>query len=121
MKILVNESGWSGKNRNYKPKIVKHEYDVVLNKKYIIKSRKINRFKNFKFFKKNLELFSFVIKEISTDYIVIVTNQDMSIMEDNSFSLRDYKTEFKIILNETLEIVTPSTDCGDIYTFTLKQ
>ena len=42
-------------------------------------------------------------------------------MEDNSFSLRDYKTEFKIILNETLEIVTPSTDCGDIYTFTLKQ
>ena len=34
MKLLIEESSWSGWDKNYKPNTINHEYEIILHKKY---------------------------------------------------------------------------------------
>ena len=40
MKIKIIETSWSGRP-GYVPKEILHEYDVILNKEYIVKTRDV--------------------------------------------------------------------------------
>jgi len=107
MKLHIEESSWSGWTRDYKPNVKNYEYDIVLNKKYIVKTEKVKKL----FFSKDRESFSFVIEDIGEDYVIIKVNS--SILQYNS-------VQMEIKLNETIELTTPTMDCGEIYKISLK-
>ena len=98
MKLHIEESSWSGWDRDYKPKEVTRKYNIVLNKKYYTKSGSLQ----------------FKVIKINEDNIIIKTTWPFS---DNSkgINLNSNKTKFKVYYNKVLKLVTPTTDAGDIY------
>lgn len=120
MKLLIEESSWSGWSKDYKPNIINHEYEIILNEKYVVKTSKISYLKHRKLIEENEERFSFVIEEIGENYIIIKTNRPMSSNKDMSINLNAKDTVFKIEFNKTTKLVTPTTDCGEIYNISLR-
>lgn len=120
MKLLIEESSWSGWDKNYKPNIINHEYEIILHKKYVVKTSKISYLKDGKHIEENKESFSVVIEEIGEDYIFIKTNIPMSLDKGASINLNTKDTIFKIELNKITKLVTPTTDCGEIYDISLR-
>lgn len=46
MRLRIKQSSWSGWSEDYKPKEIEREYDVNLNKKYVIDSSTISFMKD---------------------------------------------------------------------------
>ena len=101
-KLKIKESSWSGWTEEYEPQEVTNEYDVVLGKEYSINSGK----------------FTFIIKKINNDNIIIETSEPFSDKENN-IDLKTKKTKFTIYLDEGIELTTPTMDYGEIYYLTL--
>ncbi len=120
MKLLIEESSWSGWSRGYKPEIINHEYRIILNEKYVVKTQKVSYLKNGKYIEEDRECFSFVIEEIGENYIIIKTNRPMSLSKDGSINLITNDTVFKIELNKITKLVTPTMDMGEIYNISLR-
>ena len=97
-KLMIKESSWSGWSKDYKPNEVTNKYDVVLNKEYSINNGK----------------FTFVIKEVENDHVVIKTNQYFSDNE-TGVNLNTDKMEFTVNFEKETKLTTPTTDAGDIY------
>ena len=97
-KLKIRESSWSGWTEDYKPKEVTNEYDIILNKEYVIKN----------------DVFVFTIKEIGNDYIVIKTTNPFSDNE-KGINLRTDKTEFTINSSKETKLMTPTMDAGYTY------
>jgi hypothetical protein len=106
-KLVIKESSWSGWTENYKPKETIKEYDVILEKEYIIN-------------KNSIYDLSFEIKKINNNSIIIETKEPFS---DNKkgIDLGSKKTSFEIHINEELELTSPTMDEGSIYYLTLKK
>lgn len=115
MKLYIEESSWSGWTRNSLGWTKNHkseknyEYDIVLNKKYIVKSEEVKRLF---FFSKNIEVFSFLIEEIGEDYVIIKVNSTV---------LGYDSVQMKIKLNQPIKLETHNEDSGETYKISLKQ
>ena len=119
MKLNIKESSWSGWSKDYKPEVKEKLYDIKLNGKYIIKTSKISYIKDGKIIEEEIEKFSFEIVEINSDNIKIKTFQPFSNNGNGTINLRSDKKEFVIYCENALELITPTTDMGDIYYLTL--
>lgn len=104
--LEIKESSWSGWTPNYKPEEVTKEYDVVLNKEYVVNDGALG--------------LTFTIEKINKDSITIKTTKSFSDYNDG-IDLMSKKTEFTVKEGETLKLTTPTTDAGNIYYFTLKK
>lgn len=103
-KLRIKESSWSGWTQDYEPEEVTNEYEIVLGKKYSINSGNL----------------VFTIKKVNRNYIVIKTTEPFS-DNDKGIDLNSNKKEFKVYFEKELELVTPTTDAGDIYYLTLSK
>ena len=115
MKLYIKQSSWSGRSKNYKPVELEEQYDIKLNKKYVIKTLKISYVKEGKMIYEEKEIFSFEIIEINSDNIKIHTFQAFSDNEDDSINLRSTKMDFNISKEKPLKLVTLTMDYGDIF------
>ncbi|HIR59866.1 MAG TPA: hypothetical protein IAB38_07525 [Candidatus Onthousia excrementipullorum] len=77
---------------------------------YVVTKLDVNYFENNKEIRKEIEIFSFEIVDVSADYIVIRTNNPMSIIDNNRINLLSKETEFKVMRNEKLLLSTLTTD-----------
>lgn len=107
MRLRIKQSSWSGWAEDYKPKEIEREYDVNLNKKYVIDSSTISFMKDGNLVKENREIFSFDIIEINEDNIKIRTYQPFSDGDNGRVNLLSNKKEFTISYGEPLELITP--------------
>lgn len=119
MKLMIKQSSWSGWSEDYKPKEIEREYDVNLNKKYVIDSSTISFMKDGNLVKENREIFSFDIIEINEDNIKIRTYQPFSDADNGRVNLLSNKKEFTISYREPLELTTPTMDYGKIFILSL--
>jgi hypothetical protein len=118
MKLLIKESSWSGWDNNYIPEEHEKEYEIGLNKKYVIKTAKVSFKKDEKWLEEEREKFSFYIKQVNDNSILIETIQPMSDSQ-KGINLSSDRKEFLISKDFETKLVTPTTDCGDIYLLTL--
>lgn len=63
--------------------------------------------------------FEVTILKISNDSVTIETNMPMSSAQAPYVNLKTDETHFTISKNESLRLVTPTLDAGDIYTFSI--
>lgn len=99
-KIRIAKSYWAGVQNFEKPEPEISEYDIELNKKISLNG---------------MQEFQIEIIEINNDNIKIKTNMSMSESNDGKISLSSKQKEFTIENGKTKELVTPTTDSGDIY------
>ena len=119
MKLKIVESSWSGWSKDYKPEEVEKEYDIELNKKYVIKTRKFSYKKDNEWVEEEREIFSFNVIEINDSSIKIQTYQPFSDNDDNTVNLQSDKKEFIITNEKELKLTTPTMDAGDIFILSL--
>lgn len=115
MKLFIKESSWSGWKKDYKPIEVEKEYDVELNKKYVIKTYEVSYVKDGNVVNENKEKFSFDIVEINDESIKIHTYQSFISSDSNTYNIRNDKQDFLINTENPLKLVTPTMDHGDIF------
>lgn len=118
MKLKIKQTSWSGFNKDYKPNEIENEYDINVNQKYVIKVTNISFLKDGELVNEEKEIFSFEIKEINSDNILIHTFQSFSDSE-NGVDLMSDKKDFIITLEKELKLVTQTMDYGDIFILTL--
>ncbi len=99
-KLEIKESSWSGWSEDYEPEETTKEYEIVLNKEYVVNPNSLG--------------LTFTIKKINKDSIVIETTEPFSDSKEG-IDLYTKKTEFTVKAGETLELTTPTMDSGDIY------
>ncbi len=117
LKLSVVKSSWSGWSEDYEPQEETVEYDVQLDKKYIIKTDKVSDVDGNEW---EEEVFSFEIKKIEGDSITIHANQKFSANKNGSVvTNNDQEYTFKI--GEELELTTVSYDYGDIFKLSLNR
>lgn len=116
-KMIVKQSSWSGWSEDYKPQEIENEYDIVVNKKYII-TNKVLTWQDEEKVEKEVEVLSFVISEVNDNSIKINTNRVLSDNEEG-IDLYTKKKEFIITTEKPLELITPTMDQGYIFIFTL--
>ncbi len=116
-KMIVKQSSWSGWSEDYKPQEIENEYDIVVNKKYII-TNKVLTWQDEEIVEKEVEVLSFVISEVNDNSIKINTNRVLSDNEEG-IDLYTKKKEFIITTEKPLELITPTMDQGYIFIFTL--
>ena len=119
MKLIIKQSSWSGRSKDYKPVEVENEYEIKLNEKYIIKTTKVSYIKDGKMLEEEREVLSFNIIEVNDDNIKINTYQVFSDNEDGTINLRTDKKEFIITTEKPLKLITPTMGYGEIFIFTL--
>mgnify|MGYP003293035389 CR=1 FL=1 len=119
MKLKVVESSWSGWSKDYKPEEMEKEYDIELNEKYVIKTRKFSCKKDNEWVEEEREIFSFNIIEINDSSIRIQTYQPFSDNDDDTVNLHSDKKEFIITNEKELKLITPTMDAGDIFILSL--
>ena len=115
MKLYVEKSTWSGWDSEEIPVNAQFEFDVDYGREYVLDEIEANAIES----KDNT--FSFKIVEVRTNYIEIKTNIKMIDVLENDAELSDGDLYFKIKINETLTITTPTLDEGDTYKFILKE
>ena len=115
MKLYVKESSWSGWTEDYVPKIKNHVFELDSKEDNIVKMEKI--YENGGYIDR--PGFSFKIKKVRKDYVLIKTNCPMS-AEGVGINMLSRETEFKIVKDQPLTLTTLTFDYGDIYTFELK-
>lgn len=130
MKLIVEKSSWSGWSRDYKPKIEVEEFDDISKRFHwetILKTVIAHTSGSVEYnneivpvSKAVIEFFSFIVMELSEDYIVIKTSESMSATDDGSIDLHSKETVFKIEKGKKLKLITQTKDSGDIYTFELR-
>lgn len=119
MKLKIVESSWSGWSKDYKPEEIEKEYDIKLNEKYIIKTRKFSYKKDNEWVEEEKEIFSFSVIETNDSSIKIETYQQFSDNTDGTINLRSDKKEFIVTDGLPLELKTPTMDAGEIFILTL--
>jgi len=120
MKIYIEESSWSGWTLDYKPKIENKVYEIEKDKKIVVKIVKTGHLnEEGKLVEEDKEDFSFKVVEINEYSIVIETNTPMS-CEDKGVNLGSDETKFVIKKGNSVKLVTPTFDCGYIYTIEIK-
>ena len=119
MKLKVLESSWSGWSKDYKPEEIEKEYDIKLNEKYIIKTRKVSYIKDNKSVEEEQEILSFNIIEINDSSIKIRTYQPFSDNDNGTINLYSDKKEFIVTSEKPLKLTTPTMDAGDIFILSL--
>ena len=119
MKLKIVGSSWSGWSKDYIPEKVEKEYDIELNKKYVIKTRKFSYKKDNEWVEEEREIFSFNVIEINDSSIRIQTYQPFSDNDDNTVNLQSDKKEFIITNEKELKLTTPTMDAGDIFILSL--
>ena len=108
MKLKIVESSWSGWTPDYKSEDYETEYELELNKKYIVDTwiRRVCH--------EDVEEFSFEILEIFDSYIKIHTFQDY--LGHNALNHNEYgSNEFLVVKGEILELSENKKDAGKIY------
>lgn len=115
MVLKIGQTSWSGWSEDYEPELIEEEYDVVLNKEYVIKTRQLSDTDGNEW---EEEVLSFEITSIDDDSITIHTNQVFSDKEEG-IDLNTNKQDFTITVDELLTLTTPTMDEGDIFNFTL--
>ena len=118
MRLQIKESSWSGWSKDDKPEEREMLYDLRLQEKYIIRTSKISYSEAGKIVEEEMEVFSFYIVEIHSDYIKIKTCQPFSDNENGTINLKSDKTEFTVQCDKVLKLVTPTMDRG--YTYYLR-
>ena len=118
MKIKIIETSWSGRP-GYVPKEILHEYDIVLNKEYVVKTHEVNHIKENKIIKTTEAILSFVITSIDEDGITIHTNDSFSLNGAGMF-LKGEQNDFKVLKGDTLKLTTLTLDYGYIFIFSLE-
>lgn len=119
MKLSIKQSSWSGDSPNYEPEEIEKEYDIKLNEKYIIKTRKTSHQKDGEWVEEEEEVLSFVITEVNDSNIKINTYQVFSDNDDGTVDLQSDKREFIVTTEKALRLTTPTMDYGDIFIFKL--
>lgn len=115
MKLIIKETSWSGWKKDYKPIEVEKEYDVELNKKYVIKTYEESYVKDGNYVKEKEEIFSFDIIEINDGSIKIHTYQSFLSNDSSTNNIRNDKQDFVINTENPLKLITPTRDHGDIF------
>ncbi len=116
--LMVEESSWSGWSEDYEPEVETEEIDVHLDKKYVVKTRKVSTYTDGVEESREEEVFSFEITSINEDSIDIHTFQVFSDKEEGIDLMSD-KQDFTVTVDEPLKLTTPTMDEGDIFTLTL--
>ena len=119
MKLRIVESSWSGWSKDYKPEEIEKEYDINLNEKYVIKTRKFSLKKDNEWIEEEREVFSFNIIEINGSSITIQTFQPFSDNDGGTINLNSDKKEFIITDKKLLKLTTPTMDAGEIFILSL--
>ena len=119
MKLKISEYSWSGYSKDYKPEEIEKEYDIKLNKKYVIKTRKFSYKQDNEWVEEEKEIFSFNVVEINDSSIKIETYQPFSDNTDGTINLHSDKKEFIVTNGIPLKLTTPTMDAGEIFTLTL--
>ena len=119
MKLKILESNWSGWTKDYNPKETEKEYDINLNRKYVIKTEKISLKKDNEWIDEEREVFSFNIIEINDSSITIQTYQPFSDNNNGTINMLSDKREFIITDEKPLKLTTPTMDAGEIFILSL--
>ena len=119
MKLIIKQSSWSGRSRDYKPVEVENEYEIKLNEKYIIKTTQVSYKKGDEWVNEEKEILSFNILEANDNSIRINTYQAFSDNDGNTINLNSDKKDFIITTEKPLKLITPTMDYGEIFIFTL--
>ena len=82
MKIKIIETSWSGRP-GYVPKEILHEYEAILNKEYVVKTRDVDYIKENKIIKSTEIVLSFVITSINA--IIRIDEKAISYKQDEGF------------------------------------
>ena len=115
MKLIIKETSWSGWKKDYKPIEVEKQYDVELNKKYVIKTYEVSYVKDGNVVNENKEKFSFDIVEINDESIKIHTYQLFLSNDSSTNNIRNDKQDFVINTENPLKLITPTRDHGDVF------
>lgn len=115
MKLIIKETSWSGWKKDYKPIEVEKQYDVELNKKYVIKTYEVSYVKDGNVVNENKEKFSFDIVEINDESIKIHTYQSFLSNDSSTNNIRNDKQDFVINTENPLKLITPTRDHGDVF------
>ena len=106
-KLTIKEKTWSGEiHEGYENKEKTEEFDIVLNKKYNFESN----------FNGN---FTFIVKELNKDNIIIETEEPYS-DTNNGIDLSSSKTVFTIYKGKETRIDTITMDAGATYYLVLE-
>ena len=95
------------------------EYDVILNKEYIVKTRDVEYIKENKIIKSTEIVLSFVITSINEDGVTIHTNDSFSLDGAGMF-LKGEQKDFKVLKGDSLKLTTLTLDYGYIFIFSLE-
>lgn len=118
MKIKIIETSWSGRP-GYVPKEILHEYEAILNKEYVVKTRDVDYIKENKIIKSTEIVLSFVITSINEDGVTIHTNDSFS-LEGAGMFLKGEQKDFKVLKGDSLKLTTLTLDYGYIFIFSLE-
>ena len=105
-KLKVIETSWSGSSEDYDHEERTTEYDIILNKKYIVSRGSLG--------------LTFTIMKINKDKIYIKTSNRFS-NQANGINLRSNKTKFMIKKDKVLALTTPTMDAGNIYYLSIEK
>ena len=119
MRLIIKHSSWSGWTKDYKPNENEYEFEIELNKKYVIETTKVSYMNGDELVEEEREVLSFNVIEVNNNSIKINTYQVFSDNEDNTINLFSDKKEFIITTEKPLSLVTPTMDYGEIFIFNL--
>ena len=117
-KIKIISSSWSGWSEDYEPEETESYCEIKLHEKCTVKTRMHSTTDSEEWEEK--DVLSFEVTSINEDSIDIHTFQAFSDNEEG-IDLRSDKQDFTIKFDETLELITPTMDAGDIFTFSITQ
>ena len=114
MEFIVIESNWSGWKEGYKPKEIKHTYTVEKGKEYNV--GEIELYSYWEYTSKPLLSFK-ITKVLKDGFIFKTTNQFC----ENHINFFNTKSTFTLKNGTPLKLLTPTHDCGDIFTFLIPE
>lgn len=117
-KIKIISSSWSGWSEDYEPEETESYCEIKLHEKCTVKTRMHSTTDSEE--REEKDVLSFEVTSINEDSIDIHTFQPFSDNEEG-IDLRSDKQDFTIKFDETLELITPTMDAGDIFTFSITQ
>lgn len=115
MKLYVEKSTWSGWDSEEFPASANYEFEVDYASEYVVDEMEADVEEN------EVVHFSFTITKVRESYIEIKTSMKMINNADDNMEDSEGDIYFRIDLNKTIELTTPTLDEGDTYKFTLKE
>ena len=113
MEFSVVESSWSGWEKDYIPKQTKHTFTVEKGKTY-----NVGEFTTYSYGKyTTTPLLTFTITKVLEDGFMFKTTTEFC---ENHINFFNTKSTFTLKSNTPLQLLTPSHDFGNIFTFLME-